>query len=50
MSAFDEWNVWMRANRDTLLAERYESREGLFVAGVLSAVHPIDGRFAMARP
>ncbi len=36
--AFDEWNVWLDANRDTLLEERYELRDALFAAGVLNAL------------
>jgi len=36
--AFDEWNVWLDANRDTLLEERYELRDALFAAGVFHAL------------
>ena len=36
--AFDEWNVWLDANRDTLLEERYELRDALFAAGVFNAL------------
>lgn len=46
--AFDEWNVWLDANRDTMLEERYELRDGLFAAGVFNTMHRMGDRLSMA--
>lgn len=46
--AFDEWNVWLDANRDTLLEERYELRDALFAAGVFHALQRTCAHVTMA--
>ncbi len=46
--AFDEWNVWLDANRDTLLEERYELRDALFAAGVFHGLQRCCARVTMA--
>jgi alpha-N-arabinofuranosidase len=46
--AFDEWNVWLDANRSNDLEERYELRDALFAAGVFNALHRLCGELSMA--
>ncbi len=46
--AFDEWNVWLDANRDNALEERYELRDALFAAGVFNALQRLCPDVTMA--
>jgi len=46
--AFDEWNVWLSANRETKWFENYTMRDAIYAAGIFHALHRQAASVTMA--